>query len=115
MEAKTRAHCGDERSGKCTVCAKLPLRRRPLGQSLLFNSMEHIDIDFGLFEIVNRVELEEDYMVDPNVARRTADNALKHVQYFRKMLHAAGLLQEKNQNFSGQSCRARVVAVRTNV
>lgn len=97
-------------NGKCAICAKLPLRLRPLGQSLLFHSLECIDIDFGLFEIVNRRELEEDYELGADVANRTADNARRHAKCYRKLLSSAGLLRE-GQNFSGQATCARVVAV----
>jgi len=96
---------------KCTLCARLPYRCRDRGHSFLFHSRECLDVDFGLFEIINRIETNEDeYKVDNQVAERTAENAQKHVKHFRKQLSRVGLLRE-NQNFSGETSNARVVAV----
>lgn len=80
-----------------------------MGLSQLFHSMALVDSDFGFFEILNLAVKEEDYVLDDDVANRTADNTLKHLKHCRKHLSSVGLLRE-NQNFSGESSRARVVA-----
>ena len=90
---------------KCKVCARLAYRSPRCcrcamqQQSFVFHSMEVFDIDFGLFELVRRIDDDNDhlYRVDHDTAMQTADATCKHVQQFRKKLTHAGLLQQQPQ------------------
>ena len=102
-------HC---ETARCNVCARYPYRPRGTVHSLLFHSLDLIDMDFGMFELVKRLNEDElDTKIDREVANETAETANRHVKYFRKKLSSIGLLNGVDQNYSGECSCARVVAV----
>ena len=109
-EAAQNEHC---KATRCTVCARLPYQARGTVNSLLFHSMEMLDMDFGMFELVRKINEEDFDKVDREVANETAETANRHVKYFRRKLSRVGLLNGVDQNYSGECCCARVVAVRS--
>lgn len=93
---------------KCSVCAKFRLALRG---GAFFHSNEVLDLDYGWFNIVAN-ESEEDYLVDEAIVTDTVEKAQEHATRVRKQLSQYGLLNHYSQIYSGETTRARIVAVR---
>lgn len=73
------------------------------------NSRECVDVDFGLFEVVSRVETpEEEFKIDQKLANKTAEAAQRNVKAFQKHLI-------RSEVISGCSQKQRMVAVSVSV
>lgn len=96
---------------KCTICAKLPIRPLSRFHPLQLCSTDLVRTDMGLFDIVSPNENKTDYQLSPSKALEIATKAQKHEQAVCEKLVQSGLLYKVDQNFTGMTNCARVVAV----
>jgi serine/threonine protein kinase len=101
----------------CNVCAKLPFHRSSHLPSFMMDygagGTAAWDFDAGLFDLIcqmNEFAKEDGPAVDRELARQTAESALRHARRLRRELVQHALLQREEQNFAGDAAHARVVA-----